>query len=583
MVGWVLREGLAGLFPAVEANPNPKPVLIRHFKDMELPRWDPGPNLAAAERPPSEVFPLPTLWQGGPVGDLPLSGRALEYSTQGREQLQAGNLESAVTSFLRAAKLQPTWEVFYSAGVTLLEAGEPEAAADKFGEAEARLQPLSATGSSSSPAVFAALVATRYAAGHAHLQLLDCLEAIFNLRRSVGALDAYVSAGGAFVHDRQHPFQVGEAGTDNYAVWATLATAYERCEGKFPSDYERRHSRKQDFAQEYPSADRLEVRDGPFSNALAACISDGPASRFARCWAYSNLNKPVWASRRYFAQAEEETVGKGLPPSVLSNLTRLVYNVAWLGADTQKDRARASTYLGYAARLDRKARVPGLDGRIASLGRYLAPSTKDYSFLAESWRQRDLTSITLDASLKPEDLKGAAWALQERWLAHLRSGRPDLMVEEVEAQISRAGTYGESLSAWKDEVQRKLRDTLLTAMQTEHRNGNIVDALSIREFRAPWLGPGWSSRALRAWLTWSVWFRWVYLLLFWLLIASVTWLCHSLVIVPYLVYTTDYYRSEHLRRHTERRREAKPFTREEIKLAAPGSRQVSQPATKLRE
>lgn len=561
MGGWVLWEGLAAVFPAVEPEPDAEHVVIRHVKHMELPRWDPGPGLPEAERPPWEAFPPPSLWRGGPVGDPPLSGRALELAAQGRRELQEGNLEAAATSYLRAANLQPTWEVLYSTGLTLLEAGDPELAADKFGEAEARLQQLSAAGASG-PVYHAALVATRYAAGHAHLQF-DCLDAIFHLRRSVRALDDYVDAGGAFVRDRQRPFRVSEAGIDNLAVWATLARAYERCEGKFPDEYERRWKRKQDFAQEYQRADR-EVRDGPFANELAACVAGGAASRSSRCWAYSNLNKPVWASRTYYARDDEETVGKGLSPSVLDSLARLVYDAAWLAADAEEDRARASTYLGYAARLDRKAKVPGLASRIATLGRHLAPTTKDYSFLAEPWRRRDLTSLTLDARLKPEDLKGAASALQERWLRHLRSGRPELMVEEIDAQVRRAGSHGRSLLSWKDEVQEKLRETLVTAMQTERRNGNFAAALAIREYKAPWLGPGWSSHAFRAWLTWSVWFRWVYLLLLWLLLVSAVWLVHRLVVFPYLVYTTDSYRLEHQRRHAERRRQGKPFTRDEI-------------------
>jgi hypothetical protein len=562
---WALWQGLAAAFPGVEPDPDPESVVVRHVSGLEVPPWDPGPALAPSARPPWEAFPLPPLWRSGSVGDPPLSGRARELAAQGRRELQAENFETAATSFLRAANLQPAWEVLYSAGLALHKAGDSELAAERLAQADERLQQLESTGSPgvSGPRFRAAQVATRYAAGLAALEF-DCLDAILHLRRSVRALDVYVDAEGAFVRDRRRPFRVREAGIDNHAVWATLARAYDRCEGKFPADYERRNGRAQDFAQEYRGANVREITGGPFASALAACVAGGTAGPSSRCWAYSNLNKPVWASRVYFARPDPESVGRGLEPTVLASLTRLVYDAAWLAAGHDKDRARASTYLGYAARLDRKAEVPGLAGRIAGLGRHLAPTTKDYSFLAEPWRRRDLTSLTLGASLKPQEVKGAAAALRERWVGHLRAGQPDLMIEEVESQLRRAGPHGKSLRSWRDEVQAALRQALVSAMHTERANGNLATALAIREYEASWLGPDWPDEASGAWITWDIQLRWLVLALLWLTITALVWLGHSLVVFPYLVYTTDFYRLEHRRRHAERRRLGKPFTRDEI-------------------
>src|SRR6185436_10636638 len=155
----------------------------------------------------------------------------------------------------------------------------------------------------------------------------------------------------------------------------------------------------------------------------------------SRCWAYSNLTQAALGARIYFPQTDDATVGKGIDAALLPSLARLAYDIAWHAASTEKDRQQAGTYLVYAARIDRQAKVPGLADRIAEMGRYIAPITKDYSLLAEPWRRRELTTLTLDASMKPEALKGAAWALQERWEGLLHNGDPELMMEEIDAQV----------------------------------------------------------------------------------------------------------------------------------------------------
>ncbi|HKH44707.1 MAG TPA: hypothetical protein VKM72_08595, partial [Thermoanaerobaculia bacterium] len=519
-------------------------LVSQHLAKAPLPQWDPGPSLPKADLPAREPFPPPPLWQAGPIGDAPLEGRALELAAQGREDFANGNFQAAATRLLDASRLQPTWEVQYDAGLSLLAAGDSQLAAQKLVAAEERLLVLA---NSDTPAFHAAQVATPYAAGIAFLEF-DCIDAIFRLRRAVRPLQDYADAAGTPVYNRQLPFRVREAEVDSPTAWATLARAYDGCEGKFPRDFESRYERQQDFAAEYKRADIPEVREGPFAGSLADCVAAGKETISSRCWAYSNLNKAAWGARSYFPQSDEAPVGRGLDRTLLPSLARLAYEIAWHAAGTEKDRQQAGTYLVYAARIDRQAKVPGFADRIAELGRYIAPITKNYSLLAEPWRRRDLNTLTFDANMKPEEIKGAAWALQERWGGHLRDGDPKLMMEEIDSQISRAGPHGASLQSWKAEVQEKLRETLATAMLTERTNGNLPAALAIRDLAAPWLGSGWSAQAFRAWLTWKVWLRWAFLLLVWLLATAAVWFFHRLVVFPYLVYSTDYYRLEHQRR-----------------------------------
>jgi len=565
LVGWwAFQDGRAAMSPEVEplGESEAEQLVSQHLAKAPLPQWDPGPSLPKADLPAREPFPPPPLWQAGPIGDAPLEGRALELATQGREDFANGNFQAAATRLLDASRLQPNWEILYDGGLSLLRAGDSQLAAQKLVEAEERLSVL-ANPDAAGPAFRAAQVATPYAAGIAYLDF-DCVDSIFRLRRAVRPLQVYAAAAGAPVYNRQLPFRVREAGIDSPTAWATLARAYDGCEGKFPRDFESRYGRQQDFAAEYKRADIPEVREGPFAGSLADCVAAAKETISSRCWAYSNLNKAAWGARSYFPQTDDADVGKGLEKALLPSLARLAYDIAWHAASTEKDRQQAGPYLVYAQRIDRKAPAHGLADQIAELGSYIAPITKDYSLLAEPWRRHDLTTLTLDADMKPKDLKGAAWALQERWMGHLRNGDPKLMMEEIDAQIGRAGPHGSSLQSWKDTVQEKLRETLTTAMLTERGNGNFAAALAIRKFEAPWLGPGWSTQSFRAWLSWKVWLRWVGLLLGWLLVTAVVWLFHRLVVFPYLVYTADFYRVEHQRRSAERKGQGKPFTREEI-------------------
>ena len=62
-------------------------------------------------------------------------------------------------------------------------------------------------------------------------------------------------------------------------------------DGQFPDQYPDRYG-EQSFDDEYRSAELEEIEEGPFPAGLAACLQGPPPSV---CWAYSNLNKVMWA------------------------------------------------------------------------------------------------------------------------------------------------------------------------------------------------------------------------------------------------------------------------------------------------
>lgn len=530
----------------------------------DLPKWTPGGELPPTEAPEWMRFPAPEPWPRGLPAEPPLRGRAAELAADGRRDLAAGNPQAAATRLLRAVELQPQWGLLFTAATALGAVGDHGRALATFLSAEERLEALERSGVDGAD-LHAARIATRYAAGRAALAAGDCLAAIPPLRRAVAALGAYIDAEGAMVYDRKQPFRVREAGLDNHAVWATLAEAYATCEGRFPAEYPSYYG-AQSFAGEYRRADDPEIVGGAFPAGLAACVDAGDPS--SRCWAWSNLNKVLQASRDYLPGENGEPTRR-LDGVLLDSFARLVYDAAWLGAtsDQEADRALASRYLTAAAHLDREAEVPELATRIAALGRYLAPLTGDNSALAEPYRRQSLDDVILEAGLPPEALKGIGWALSERWLDQLQARQPEAMLAAIDEQVRRAGPHGESLRQWRSTLQEAMRQRLAAEITTLRRNDDPASALAIRDFHADWLGEEWPSTARRAWIDGRMILGWLGLALLFLALAGGLWLFHRLVVYPYLLYTTDYYRREHRRRHAERAKDGKPFTRDELERA----------------
>jgi hypothetical protein len=58
---------------------------------------------------------------------------------------------------------------------------------------------------------------------------------------------------------------------------------------------------------------------------------------------------------------------------------------------------------------------------------------------------------------------------------------------------------------------------------------------------------------------------WAAIALLWLALVAAAWLAHRLLVVPYLLYTTDVYREEFTRRHRRALRDGRPFTKKEIR------------------
>lgn len=529
---------------------------------LEVGHWTPGAPLPETAAPAWLEAPVPPLASGPHPAEAPLAGRAAELSTSARRDHAEGRPEAAATRFLRAAEARATWQTRYNAGLALLALGDPQEALRQLAAADDLLDTLEEAGAGGA-AHHAIRIASRQAAGQAALAAGNCLGAIGYQRLAVSSLRGYVDAEGALVHDRKWPFPVPETGVDNHAVWSSLARAYARCDDRFPHDYPSVYG-AQRFDAEYRTADLEEVAAGPFAAGIAACVT--AAAPPSRCWAWSNLNQVLWASRSHLPLDDHTAPAERLSDALAGSLARLVYNAAWLAATSEHeaDRRGAGRWLQIAARLDRRAEVDDLARRISALGRHLAPLTGDHSTLAETWRRRDLEGQALAAELPPEDLKGIAWALSERWRAELAARRPGAMIEAIDEQTRRAGAFGESLQAWKGTVQAAMREALATEIDLHRRNDNLPAALAIRDFRAHWLGDPWPHRAARAWRSPAMIARWVALAALWVLFAAAVALVHRLVVFPYLVYTTDGYRLEHRRRHAQRKTAGKPFTRDEI-------------------
>ncbi|HEX2165003.1 MAG TPA: hypothetical protein VHM02_13745, partial [Thermoanaerobaculia bacterium] len=95
-------------------------------------------------------------------------------------------------------------------------------------------------------------------------------------------------------------------------------------------------------------------------------------------------------------------------------------------------------------------------------------------------------------------------------------------------------------------------------------NGELPAAAGLYELETPWLGEEWPPTL--AALGPGTLGLWGLFGLGWLALVGVAWGVHRLVVVPYLLYTTDFYREEYRRRHRAARQAdpPRPFTAGEI-------------------
>lgn len=537
----------------------------------DLPVWDPGGELPAAVPPEYLPPPPPPLAVRPHPGDswIPRREEVLA-AVREIERAPAGAPPpvAAVTALTRAAdEERGAWILSYDAGVALLRSGFDDRAAAHLLRAQRRLESYGGR-YGRNPAHHAAVAATRYAAGQARLGT-DCVDAVHHFKLAIGALDAYVAAGGAEVFDRKLPFALDPLPLGSLDLWMGLAWGYLDCEGRYPAEYVERVPRAKSFREtEYRDPAAAEIVEGPFARPLARCVEEGGTS--ARCWALSNLNR-LWTVNRPLLTAE------ALPAEAASRraeLARLAYDVAFLAATGEGEASadteapRAGEILRTAQRLARPLDGDGsadLREAVDRLGRYLAAEASDFTLLAESYHGLPPGGMPFAAASGPEEIKGMAWALRERWQGHLVARRPEEVFAEVETVRQRVpDVHLESLAGWEAAAREALRDALAEEIRVQKRRGNLTLAAGLRDFRAGWLGPEWPERAEAAWWTPGLTAgKWALVALYFAFVLGLVVLYRA-VVYPYLVYTTDLYRTEIERRREERRAKNLPVTGEEI-------------------
>lgn len=526
---------------------------------VELAPWDPGPPLEATPEPPPPELEPPPPWDEIPPWDR-LPGDALGDLSRSRSELEAGQPVRAATLALRAASDAPSaWLPRYQAGLALLAARDPAAAADELERARVRLPETRRD----DQRLVAARIATYLALGQA-LAPDDCLGAIGWFKQAVGTLPTYMEAADVLVYDADLPFTIEPLGRSSHEPWLALIETYARC----PAYPERYAGRSKDFRTEYRNPEADAVVRGPFPDELAACIRTSENNRGdapARCWQISNLNRLAMANRRHLpdpatgAPPEVDPTAAGEPQA----LARLAESLAraLLAADSDAARDRAPTYLDTALAYARRTQDRALEQRIVQLGRHLAPVTGDYSVLAHRFRGRSPESLELTGDTSPEEVKGIAWHLSQRWQRQLAAGDVDVLFDEVTAQRRSAGPHGASLAVWSERSRETLRQALVTEMRQRRDNGDLAGATAIRDLDAPYLGADWESAAAAGWRPWGTWLFWAGV---WLLLVLALAALYRLVVVPYALYTTDFYREEFSRRHEASKKARRAFTRREI-------------------
>jgi hypothetical protein len=558
LLAWALWDlGRAGT-AAAEASIVRRAALDRLAR-VELPVWDPGGELPAVE-PPSYASPPPPPAgrEPHPADPPPRQPAAL---AEAAAAVRGDEALGAATRLHEMAREQPaSWLLAYDSGIAYLATGFHDRAGGALQRAIERLESY-ASRSAGDPEHHAAVIASRYAAGHA-LRRDDCTGAIWQLKRSVAELSRYVDAGGAATFDRRLPYRVAPHPLSNLDVFGALVESYLECEGRYPDEYFAEYGEAVSFRRsEYADPDAADVREGPFREELAACIgSEGAA---ARCWAVSNLNSLWLANRELLRREALPAAWEPFRPA----LARLAFNVALLAA-TGPDAERAPEALLVAQRL---ARGGGggdggeLEAKARTLAQHLGAATKNYAALAEGWRGRSLEQMDFGPDTPPEELKGMAWALRERWSRHLAQRRPEAMFAEArQARAVLPEAYLDSLDRWRAASREALRDALAAEIRLQKRRGDLALAAGLRDFEAGWLGEDWPDRADAAWWTPGLRAAQVGLAAAALVVLAALALLYRGVVYPYVMYTTDYYRSELARRRRERGAKDLPVTGAEL-------------------
>lgn len=519
-------------------------VALDRLRRVELPVWDPGPELEEAEAPDFAPPPPPPPLRDPHPGDPRVSEPS--RFAQAVSQLDGDDPIGPATTLKRLSDDEPgSWLLAYDAAVAVQRADLARQAGPLFDRALRRVVAYQGT-YTRRPEQHAAMIATRYAVARNEAATNDCLNAIGHLKLAVAELGGYVRTSER-VFDRRLPYSLDPLPLTNLDVWSALAEAYLGCEGTYPREYLKERPDRTFRNSEYRDPADPAVTGGPFPTELAECIeTDGAASR---CWALSNLNSVYVANRSLWDDGSLSKAFEGERDA----LARLVYNVALLASEGP-DRDGAAEILLTANRLHRAGSGDdSLGPRIARLARHLGARDKDYTVLAAPYAGKGLRALGLTVETPPEDLKGMAWALRDGWHRHLRQGEPGKVFADVAAVRQQVpGEYVESLDRWEADATDALEAALADEIREQRQRRNLGVAAGLRDFRAPYLSEDWPGKADAAWTTWpmrlAVWGA----VLVGLLVALALFALLRYGVYPYLMHTRDYYRRELERRRRER-------------------------------
>ncbi len=550
-----------------------------HLAKVNLPLMQQGEGgsstAVAKELLPPDYLESPAP---GPWKNLTLNSIESESLRLGLVEFEKSRFREAVIHFQRATHYESreAWLPFYHLGITEFRLKEYLSAKQSLTDALRRLNLLEREiapieWAAARIAILRSLGIVTHRGGH---QPEDEAEALHYFKLAIGGLELYERR---IVYSKRYLFKIAPLGIDSFDVWNNLVWGYISSPNgtkAYNMAYPLATPFEQDYCLDYP----LAIEESPFYWEIEGCLDQSEPLHL--CWAYLNLGCVYFANKDLYEDVSTD---------FRASLSALAYNVAWLIANY------GSTSPQAPSRMERAAQFLGLastfsdqnsdcERRILALSRYIAFQDPAYRGLVA-----DAIYGKYGLQFSPKNLEGfdrddagrIIWRLYLRWHALLRHGRPEEMMKEVEWQMAYSGDFYATFAAWKREVHIQFRDTLTEEMKKRQEQGRDSEALGIQRWRAPYLDSSWRWKAWGNWLGF-VFSRsslfWKLLAIFWIGVVLFSWIFHRAVLVPYLIYTTDYYRNEYrkrglptaemIRREETRRRAANLGTDLEFEVSA---------------
>ncbi len=521
-------------------------IVEKRLADIDLPLLKGVASSPTGISPPGYLeSPAPAPWRNPLLDSI------------GSESLRLGLAEFDKSHFREAANhlrkatsdgSRETWLPFYHLGITELRLKEYMSAMQSLTEAlrllnlsKREIEPLE--WAAARIAILRALGIVTHRSGN---EAKNEAEALRYFKLAVGGLRDYE---GNIVYSRKHLFKFDFLDIDSFDIWNTLVWGY--IHSPIGTEiYDTEYPLATPFDQDDCLDNASVNEENPFHWEIEQCIANNEPLHL--CRAYLNLGC-VYSANRDFYEGENN--------EFRATLARLAYNVAWLitsyGFDSLQDEAptpveRVSRFLELASEFsDGNSEC---EQRVLDLSRYLAfQNPKHRSLVSDAVVEKD------GAPFESQDLENIGresaelllWRLYIRWQGLLRQEKPGQMITEVDEQLPFAGDFYAFLSAWKREVKKEFRDALAKEIMKELEQGRSSRALGIQRWRAPYLGSSWPWKARITWLG-VVFSRsalfWMVLTVVWVVFLGISWLLHRGVVVPYLIYTTDYYLNEYRKR-----------------------------------